>query len=157
MTAQFRLGRIRIVVSIPACHAGGRGSIPRFGERFCFVKSLSTKYSGTSQSVLVHHSHVGTQSCCCAMWFVNINTTSNTTGCLDSLYKTNQLKAVKAPPLACGYPQCQFLKVGFAEAPAACPLALYKQQPRALSTSPPAGTECIGWLCTHVWACLTES
>ena len=36
MTAQHRLGqtdsgRIRIVVSIPACHAGGRGSIPRCG------------------------------------------------------------------------------------------------------------------------------
>ena len=29
-----RLGRIRIVVSIPACHAGGRGSIPRFGDFF---------------------------------------------------------------------------------------------------------------------------
>ncbi len=37
VTAQFRLGRIRIVVSIPACHAGGRGSIPRFGESFCHL------------------------------------------------------------------------------------------------------------------------
>ncbi len=37
VTAQFRLGRIRIVVSIPACHAGGRGSIPRFGDDFCHL------------------------------------------------------------------------------------------------------------------------
>ena len=37
VTAQFRLGRIRIVVSIPACHAGGRGSIPRFGGNFCHL------------------------------------------------------------------------------------------------------------------------
>ena len=40
VTAQVSWGRNRIVVSIPACHAGGRGSIPRFGETFCFSPTL---------------------------------------------------------------------------------------------------------------------
>ena len=45
VTAQHRLGqtgsgRIRIVVSIPACHAGGRGSIPRCGAHHPFAFSF---------------------------------------------------------------------------------------------------------------------
>ena len=29
-----------LVVRIPACHAGGRGSIPRQGENFCHIHDM---------------------------------------------------------------------------------------------------------------------
>ena len=35
--------RDSIVVSIPACHAGDRGSIPRLGVFFCSISNKSSK------------------------------------------------------------------------------------------------------------------
>lgn len=40
---------VSIVVSIPACHAGDRGSIPRRGEMIFFSTQLATHFSASPQ------------------------------------------------------------------------------------------------------------